>query len=63
MKEGQRTRSLMAAAQAACTVVLLIVTSLTLRSFSHLVRQSRGFDSSHVTLAQVDLFAPQYDDL
>jgi predicted permease len=42
--------------------VLLIITSLVLRSFSHLLRQNRGFDSSHVTLAQVDLFAPQYDD-
>jgi predicted permease len=60
--EGQRTRSLMVAAQVACTVVLLIVTSLALRSFSHLMRQNRGFDSSHVTLAQVDLFAQQYGD-
>jgi predicted permease len=50
------------AAQVACTVVLLIVTSLVLRSFSHLLRQDRGFDSSHVTLAQVDLFSPQYGD-
>ena len=61
-REGQRTRSLMVAAQVACTVVLLIVTSLALRSFSRLMRQNRGFDSSHVTLAQVDLFAPQYGD-
>ena len=61
-QEGQRTRSLMVAAQVACTVVLLIVMSLALRSFSHLMRQNRGFDSSHVTLAQVDLFAPQYGD-
>jgi predicted permease len=61
-KEGQRTRSLMVAAQVACTVVLLIVTSLALRSFSRLVHQNRGFDSSHVTFAQVDLFAPQYGD-
>ncbi len=61
-QESQRTRSLMVAAQVACTVVLLIVTSLALRSFSHLVGQDRGFDSSHVTLAQVDLFAPQYGD-
>jgi predicted permease len=61
-QEGQRTRSLMVAAQVACTVVLLIVTSLALRSFSHLLLQNRGFDSSHVTLAQVDLFAPQYGD-
>jgi predicted permease len=62
-QESHRTRSLMVAAQVACTVVLLIVTSLALRSFSHLMRQNRGFDSSHVTLAQVDLFAPQYGDL
>ncbi len=61
-KEGRRTRSLLVATEVACTVVLLIITSLVLRSFSHLLRQNRGFDSSHVTLAQVDLFAPQYDD-
>jgi predicted permease len=60
--EGRRTRSFLVAMEVACTVVLLIVTSLVLRSFSHLLRQNRGFDSSHITLAQVDLFAPQYDD-
>jgi predicted permease len=60
-QERQRTQSLMVAAQVACTVALLIVTSLTLRSLSHLLRQDRGFDASHVTLAQADLFAPQYD--
>jgi predicted permease len=61
-QESHRTRSLMVAAQVACTVVLLIVTSLTLRSLSNLLRQDRGFDSGHLTLAQADLFAPQYDD-
>jgi predicted permease len=61
-REGRRTRNIMVAAQVACTVVLLIVTSLALRSFSHLLRQDRGFDASHVTLGQADLFAPQYDD-
>jgi predicted permease len=61
-RDGQRTRSLMVAAQVACTVVLLIVTSLALRSFSRLMHQSRGFDASHITLAQVDLYAPQYGD-
>jgi predicted permease len=61
-QEGGRTRNIMVAAQVACTVVLLIVTSLTLRSLSRLVRQNRGFDSNHVTLAQVDLFSPQYGD-
>jgi predicted permease len=60
-QEGRRTRSLFVALQVACTVVLLIVTSLALRSFSHLLRQNRGFDASHVNLAEVDLFAPQYD--
>jgi predicted permease len=61
-QESHRTRSLMVAAQMACTVVLLIVTSLVLRSLSHLLRQDRGFDSSHVTLALADLYTPQYDN-
>jgi predicted permease len=61
-QEGRRTRNTMVAAQVSCTVVLLIVTSLALRSFSHLLRQDRGFDARHVTMAQADLFAPQYDD-
>jgi predicted permease len=61
-REGNRTRSLLVAAEIACTVVLLVVTSLVLRSFSRLVRQDRGFDSSHVIAAQVDLFSPQYAD-
>lgn len=61
-QEGNRTRSLMVATQVACTVVLLIVTSLALRSFAHLMNENRGFDSGHVTLAQVDLFSPQYGD-
>jgi predicted permease len=61
-QESRRTRGLMVAAQVACTVVLLIVTSLVLRSFSRLLRQDRGFDTSHITMAQTDLFAPQYDN-
>ncbi|MBV8630861.1 MAG: ABC transporter permease, partial [Silvibacterium sp.] len=46
----------------ACTVVLLIITGLVLRSFSRVLRQDRGFDSSHVTLAQVNLYDAKYDD-
>jgi predicted permease len=61
-RQGSRTRSLLVATEIACTVVLLIVTSLVLRSFSRLLRQDRGFDTSHVTAAQVDLFAPQYGE-
>ena len=60
--EGSRTRSLLVAGQVACTLVLLIITSLVLRSFSRLLQQDRGFDSNHVTLAQVDLFAPEFGD-
>jgi predicted permease len=59
-QEGQRTRNVMMITQVACTVLLLIVTSLVLRSFTNLIRQDRGFDSSHLTLAQVDLFAQRY---
>jgi predicted permease len=61
-QEGNRIRSIMVATQVACTVVLLIVTSLALRSFAHLMNENRGFDTSHVTVAQVDLFSPQYGD-
>jgi predicted permease len=61
-QEGNRIRNMMVAAQVACTVVLLIVTSLVLRSFSRLLRQDRGFDTSHITMAQTDLFAPAYEN-
>jgi predicted permease len=60
-REGSRARSVMVASQVACTLVLLLVTSLAVRSFARLMRQQRGFDSSHVAVAQVDLFTPTYD--
>ncbi|HUB51434.1 MAG TPA: ABC transporter permease [Terracidiphilus sp.] len=60
--DGRRTRNLLVAGQVACTLVLLVVTGLVLRSFSRLLGQDLGFDSSHVTVAQVDLFSPQYGD-
>jgi predicted permease len=59
-RDGQRTRSFLVAGQIACTLVLLVITALVLRSFSRLLREDRGFDASHVTAAQVDLFAPQF---
>jgi predicted permease len=61
-REGRRTRSLLVAGEVACTVVLLIVTGLLLRSFSHLLTQQRDFDAGRVTLVQVNLYAPQYGD-
>jgi predicted permease len=57
-----RTRRMLMTAEVAFTVVLLMMTGLVLRSFSQVMRQSRGFDSDHVTAARVTLYAPQYGD-
>jgi predicted permease len=61
-REGGRTRMLLVAAEVACTLVLLIVTSLVLRSFGRLLNENRGFDASQLTAMQVDLYAQQYSD-
>ena len=61
-REGGRTRMLLVAAEVACTLVLLIVTSLVLRSFGRLLHENRGFDASQVTVMQVDLHELQYSD-
>jgi predicted permease len=61
-RESQRTRHLLVAAEVACTVALLIVTGLLVRSFSTLLGQNRDFDSSRITLARAFLYAPQYGD-
>ena len=59
-RAGQRARHLLVAGEVACTVVLLVVTGLLVRSFSQLLRQERDFDADHVSLAQVSLDTPQY---
>ncbi len=61
-RESQRTRHLLVAAEVACTVALLIVTGLLVRSFSTLLNQGRDFDASRVTIARAFLYAPQYGD-
>ncbi len=61
-RESRRTRHLLVGAEVACTVALLIVTGLLVRSFATLLDQDRDFDSSRVTYAQVFLYAPQYRD-
>ncbi len=61
-RHGNSTRNLLVASEVACTLVLLVITGLFMRSFNHVLRQNHGFDSSHVTVAQVDLYAPQYGD-
>ena len=60
-RHGQRTRNLLVGAEVACTVVLLIVTALMVRSFARLLTQQRGFDTDHVISVEVDLFNPNYD--
>ena len=59
-RESRRTRHLLVAAEVACTVALLIVTGLLVRSFATLLHQNRDFDATHVTYAQVFLYAPQF---
>jgi predicted permease len=61
-RDSARTRHLLVAAEVACTVALLIVTGLLVRSFSTLLHQNRDFDTRHMTLARVFLYAPQYGD-
>lgn len=61
-RESRRTRHLLVATEVACTVALLIVTGLLVRSFSTLLGQNRNFDSSRVTLARAFMYAPQYGD-
>jgi predicted permease len=59
-REGQRTRHLLVGGEVACTVVLLIVTGLLVRSFSQLLTQQRDFEAGHITLTGVNLFTPHY---
>ncbi|MGA7886031.1 MAG: ABC transporter permease [Acidobacteriaceae bacterium] len=61
-RESRRTRHMLVAAEVACTLALLVITGLLVRSFEHLLNQNRDFDASNVTLAQVYLYAPQYGD-
>ena len=54
-------RRLLITFEIACTVLLLIVTGLVVRSFSRVLYQPHDFDSSHVILAEADLFGPRYE--
>jgi predicted permease len=54
-------RKALIAFEIACTVVLLIVTGLVLRSFSRVLNTPHDFDASKVILAEVDLLSPRYE--
>jgi predicted permease len=60
---GRRTflaRKALVTFEVACTVVLLIVTGVVVRSFSRVLNQPNGFAASHVILCEADLLSPNY---
>jgi len=59
-RQAVRTRRLLVAVEVACSVVLLVVTGLITRSFSHLLTQDRQFNSQHVVMVKADLSAAKY---
>lgn len=54
-------RKLLIGFEIACTVMLLIVTGLVVRSFSRVLNQPHDFDASQVILAEADLFSQGYE--
>jgi predicted permease len=61
---GSRTsfvRRLLITFEIGCTVVLLIVTGIVVRSFSRILNQPHDFDASRIILAESDLLSPRYD--
>src|ERR1039458_3132031 len=61
-RQSGRIRSLLVGTEVACTLLLLVVTALVVRSFARVVTQQRDFESDHVTLAQVNMFNSNYAD-
>lgn len=53
-------RAFLAAGQLALSLVLLIATGLSLKSFYNLIRSDLGFDSKHVLTASLTLTGPKY---
>jgi len=59
-RQSGRLRNALVGAEVACTLLLVVVTALVVSSFAKVVTQERDFNSDHVTLAQVNLFNPNY---
>ena len=59
-RQAARFRRVLVAVEVACSVTLLIVTGLMIRSFSHLLTQDREFSAQHVVLAKADLSGVRY---
>jgi predicted permease len=57
----QRAQSLLLAAQIAVSVVLIVATTLLVRTFARLQSEPLGFDAANLTVAAVALPADEYD--
>src|SRR5262245_12634902 len=57
----QRTQSVLLAAQIAVSVVLLVATTLLVRTFARLQSETLGFDTANLTVASVALPNTEYD--
>jgi predicted permease len=55
-------RQLLVTLEITCTVILLLITGLMLRSFSRVLHENHAFDASRVAVAEVDLLNPRYQD-
>ena len=59
-KQAAHTRKMLVAIEVACSIMLLIVTGLITRSFSHLLTQDRAFNSQSIAVARADLSSSRY---
>jgi predicted permease len=59
-RQGQLLRNVLVGTEVACTLLLLVVTALVVKSFARVITQQRNFDADHVTLAEADLFNSNY---
>lgn len=55
-------RKLLISFEVGCTVVLLIVTGVVVRSFSRVLNQQHDFNASQVILSEADLLSPRYEE-
>jgi predicted permease len=61
-RQAALARRLLVTLEIACTVILLLVTGLMLRSFSRVLYETHAFNASRVAIAEVDLLNPRYQD-
>jgi predicted permease len=62
VRQAALARRLLVTTEIACTVILLLVTGLMLRSFSRVLNENHAFNASRVAIAEVDLLNPRYQD-